>query len=86
MNAPFINVQARLYATLRKYRPGVPHGQSITLHLAAGSTISDLLQELGIPEAETKQVFVNGIIREVEHHLSEGDSLGIFPPIAGGQA
>ncbi len=86
MKPALINVQVRLYATLRKYRPDVPHGQSITVQLTAGSTISDLLQELGIPEAETKQSFVNGIIREAEHHLAEGDRLGIFPPIAGGEA
>lgn len=79
-----IRVQVRLYATLRKYRPELGHGQSLPVNLPEGSTIRDLLLEIGIPERETKQTFVNGIIQDVEYSLADGDSLGVFPPIAGG--
>ena len=80
-----ISVQVRLYATLRKYRPEIPHGQSFTVELATGSKIRDLLQELGIPEGEMKQAFVNGIIQGADYVLADGDSVGVFSPVAGGQ-
>lgn len=81
-----IQIQVRLYATLRKYRPEVAHGQSFTVELPAGSTVADLLRELGVPEGEMKRTFVNGIIQEAEYRLADGDSLGVFPPVAGGRA
>jgi len=79
-----IQVQVRLYATLRKYRPELGHGQSLTVNLPEGSSIGDLLREVGIPEGEMKQAFVNGIIQGNDYFLADGDSLGVFPPIAGG--
>lgn len=81
-----IQVQVSLYATLRKYRPEIGHGQSFAVGLPAGSTVKDLLQELGIPQEEMKQTFVNGVIRAAEYRLADGDSVGVFPPIAGGRS
>ena len=79
-----IAVRARLYASLRKYQPGLGHGESVSVELREGSRVSDLLERLGIPETETKQVFVNGVVRPLDHELKDGEEVGIFPPIAGG--
>ncbi|MDO8691387.1 MAG: MoaD/ThiS family protein [Dehalococcoidia bacterium] len=81
-----IQVEVRLYATLRQYRPRVALGKSFKVKLPAESTIAQLLQRLGIPVDEMKRAFVNGIIEEEDYQVKDGDSIGIFPPIAGGAA
>ncbi|MDP2662619.1 MAG: MoaD/ThiS family protein [Dehalococcoidia bacterium] len=79
-----IQVEVRLYATLRQYRPRIALGKSFKVTLPAESTIAQLLQRLGIPVDEMKRAFVNGIIEEEDYLVKDGDRIGIFPPIAGG--
>lgn len=79
-----MKVKLRLFATLRKYLENVPIGQSVDVEMPAGSTISDLVESFQIPAEELKICFVNGIICEVDQMLSEGDEVGMFPPIGGG--
>ena len=79
-----IEVNVRVYAGLRRHLPGVPLGQSVKVRLQPEATIAELLEELGIPRAETKTCFVNGIQREFGYRLGEGDDLAAFPPVAGG--
>ena len=79
-----ITVRVQLYATLRRYRPDLKVGEPLAVQLAEGSTVAHLLQQLGVPQDEVKVVFVNGIVRDQNHPLADGDELGIFPPIGGG--
>lgn len=77
-------VQVKLFATLRKYRPEQGIGEAFQVDLPDGATAHDLVQELGLPDAEVKLVFVNGRAREGYHILADGDEIGIFPPVGGG--
>ncbi len=83
-----IRVEARLYATLKKYHPKGRNselGEALVRELAEGTTVQKFLEkELGIPPGEVKIVFVNGVSRSFDHVLADGDRVGIFPPIAGG--
>ena len=80
-----IRVEARLYATLRKYHPEIKIGEALVRELAEGTTVQQLLEdELGVPPDEVKTVFVNGLSRDFDHVLADGDRVGIFPPVAGG--
>ncbi len=79
-----IEVKVRVYAGLRRHLPALAIGQSITVRLPANATVGEALEQLGIPRAETKSCFVNGIQREFSYRLSHGDDLAAFPPIAGG--
>ncbi len=79
-----IEVDVRLYATLRKYAPGMGLGQAIELKLNEGTTLGRLFSELGVPRGEVKRCIVNGIAREDDYILRNGDRVAIFPPIAGG--
>ena len=81
-----IEVKVRVYAGLRRYLPGVPLGQSTALRLLPDATIGEALEKLGIPLAETKTCFVNGIRKEFGCRLKEGDELAAFPPVAGGSS
>lgn len=79
-----VKVDVRLYATLRRYGPETTLGEDLTLELPEGTTVEGLLQKLGVPSDVVKIVFVNGISRDPDHVLAEGDRIGIFPPVAGG--
>ena len=80
-----IRVEARLYATLRKYHSEGKAGEALVRELAEGTTVQKFLEnELGVPPGEVKTVFINGVSRSFDHVLADGDRVGIFPPVAGG--
>jgi molybdopterin converting factor small subunit len=77
-------VRVKLFATLRQFQPGLGLGEAFSVILPNGPTVGDLIQQLGLPDKEVKMVFVNGIVRDRDHPLVDGDELGIFPPVGGG--
>ncbi|MFQ6016254.1 MAG: MoaD/ThiS family protein [Anaerolineae bacterium] len=80
-----VNIEVKLYATLRKYRPDLKQGEALSLSLPEGTTLEQLFkQELGIPSEEVRTTFVNGKAREDSYVLADGDQVGVFPPVAGG--
>jgi sulfur-carrier protein len=79
-----ITVHVKLFATLRHLRPGLGIGEAFAVELPAGATVGRLIQQLELPEKEVKLIFVNGIVRDPDHALADGDELGIFPPVGGG--
>jgi molybdopterin converting factor small subunit len=79
-----VQVQVKLFATLRRFAPDVPPGKVCAVDLPDGATLQDLVNRLGIPSEETKVAFVNGRAQEMDFVLKPGDEVGIFPPIGGG--
>lgn len=88
-----MKVVIKLYATLtqniskdilsqhpEEIRSGIPFEVTIP----AGSTLSDLVTQLSLPEDIVKLTYVNGLRKEFKYQLQEGDQVGIFPSIAGG--
>jgi molybdopterin converting factor small subunit len=78
-------IKVKLFATLRKYMPDLKLGGSKDVQIDPGTTIEELYKNLGIPIEEIKLAYVNGIYREPEYILNDGDEIGIFPPIGGGE-
>ncbi len=79
-----ITVHAKLFASLRAYKPGLQIGEAFPVELPEGSTVAGLVTRLELPESEVKIVFVNFLVRELSYGLNEGDEIGIFPPVGGG--
>jgi molybdopterin converting factor small subunit len=79
-----MQVSVRLFATLRRFAGNLPAGKTLELELSKGSTLQDLVDQLGIPAEETKVAFVNGRAQDLDYALQQGDEVGIFPPIGGG--
>lgn len=79
-----MQVQVRLYASLRTYLPKAGHGEPTSVELQDGATIGDLLHTLGIPGRYPKLCFVNAVAEGMEYVLHDGDEVGFVPPVAGG--
>ncbi|MBC7228316.1 MAG: MoaD/ThiS family protein [Thermoflexales bacterium] len=79
-----IRVKAKLFATLRRYYPELGIGEGIEVELPDGATVGQLIHRLGLPADHVRVVFINGIARDESHPLSDGDEVGIFPPVGGG--
>ena len=79
-----MQVTVKLFATLTRYGQGGQAGTPVVIELPEDATLQHLIDELKIPPEETRVVFVNGIIQELEYILKDGDEVGIFPPIGGG--
>jgi len=77
-------VHVKLFATLRRHYPHLGIGAPMEVELAEGATVGQLIEHLRIPTDEVKVVFANGIVREEEYVLGEGDEVGIFPAVGGG--
>lgn len=74
-----MNVTIKLFATFRTGR-----FEEETRGLAEGSTVGDVVRELGIPERELGIILVNSRHVKLDHRLVDGDLLAIFPLLGGG--
>ena len=79
-----MDVHVKLFATLRRQFPDLGIGEAMSVTLPQGATIAHLVERLDLPDEQVKVVFVNGTVREREFMLSDGDEVGIFPPVGGG--
>lgn len=78
-----MRVIVKLYATLRQYQPDVSRN-GLCLDIPAGTTIADILPRLGLPDGVPLVAMVNERVEHLDYILSEGDTLHLFPPVAGG--
>jgi molybdopterin synthase sulfur carrier subunit len=79
-----MKIQLKLYGNLRSLSPGGQAGIAMEIELPDGSSLQDLVDQMQIPAEETKVAFVNGLVREWDYVLQDGDKAGIFPPVGGG--
>ena len=79
-----MHITAKLFATLRKYRPELSLGEALRFEVPAGSTLGEVIRQLGIPDGAPLVAMVNNTVRNQDCVLSEGDRLDLFPPVAGG--
>ena len=73
-----MKLTVKCFATLM---PQTPPGGKLEFQ---GTTVLELLRELGVPESEAKIIFVNGLGVGTETLLKDEDRVGIFPPVGGG--
>jgi sulfur-carrier protein len=79
-----VKVEVQLFATLARYLPAGAIGDSVTLDVAEGTRVGDIIGSLDLPgDLECVRV-VNGRDAPFEHLLADGDIVSLFPPLAGG--
>ncbi|MEW6624189.1 MAG: MoaD/ThiS family protein [Bacillota bacterium] len=74
-----MEIQVKLFATFRQGR-----FTAEKMEFPEGSTILNVVEKLAIDPAEVAIAMINGKSAELDAVLSEGDTLGLFPPVGGG--
>ena len=75
-----MKVRVKLFAALREGR-----FDEEVREYDPTTTVGQLITDLNITEVEAKIVFVNNRHATLNRELSDGDVVGIFPPIGGGK-
>jgi molybdopterin converting factor small subunit len=79
-----MNVQLKLFATLRQYLPPGSTGGACNVQIPAGSTVGDMLSQFGVPLDEHLIVVLHGRRADWDQALQEGDVVSAFPAMSGG--
>ncbi len=81
-----MKIEIKLFANLKKLLPPDAEGRTATLEVEDGLTVAALVEQLQIPKEMAQLVLVNGVNIEGEYSrtLQEGDTVSVFPPVAGG--
>ena len=74
-----MEIQIRLFAGLREY---ARHGDKVELE--DGKEVLDLIERLGIPPEKVAIILVNGRHAREHQRLHNGETVSLFPAIAGG--
>lgn len=84
-----MQITFKLYASLTQHLPVDRRADNrMTLDVAPGASIAQVIEPFGLPEKLVHLVLVNGAYvppaERLSRTLQEGDVLAIWPPIAGG--
>ncbi len=73
-------IQLKLFANLAQ----ISSKDSGCVQIQPGTTVRDLMDAVGIHPREVKLIFINGIAKQTDSELHNGDRVGLFPPVGGG--
>lgn len=83
-----VRITLKLLALLTDYLPQPRRGHQVLLDVPSGTTIQDVVQRLRLPEKLVHLVLVDGVhvepAQRARRVLREGETLAIWPPVAGG--
>jgi molybdopterin synthase sulfur carrier subunit len=77
-------LQVFLNATLRPYVPGYNPYEGLLLKVAPGTSVGQVMSQLGVPAREVTLIMVNGRRQAPDFILQGDERVGLFPPIGGG--
>ncbi len=75
-----LKVNVKLFASVRKFS----QKDNLEVNIEEGSSVKELLYKIEIPQDAPLLVIVNEYTRGKETPLQDGDTLCLFPIIAGG--
>lgn len=78
----------KLYATLTALLPSEARNHAVQIDVPDDSTAFDIIDQFRVPRESAHLVLVNGVYLVPEDrdkaNLVDGDTLAIWPPVAGG--
>ncbi len=78
-----MQIEVRLYATLRQIAPDAPGGV-LAVTMPEGASVADVFAALKIDPVKVHLIMVNGVAADLDSILKDSDRLGLFPPVGGG--
>jgi len=81
-----MKVEIALYATLSKYLPPGAQNRRAVIEVKDGATVREVMNQLGIPPDLPNMLLVNGRQAPEGTVLRDGETVSVFPPLAGGAA
>ncbi|CAA6804150.1 MAG: Molybdopterin synthase sulfur carrier subunit [uncultured Thiotrichaceae bacterium] len=82
-----MKIECKLFATLMRFLPADADGHVVMMEVDPSTTAYDIIDHYGICHNEAYLVLQNGVYLYDEQKkipLNDGDTLAIFPPVAGG--
>ncbi|MGB0671719.1 MAG: MoaD/ThiS family protein [Rhodospirillales bacterium] len=83
-----MNITIKLYALLSGYLPKGAEKNAAPMDIGAGQTLGGVMSQLALPEAMCHLVLINGAYvapgERATRELNDGDTVAIWPPVAGG--
>jgi molybdopterin converting factor small subunit len=79
-----MKVRVKLFATFQEYLPEGTGLDGIEIEIKEGSTLKDIYQKFNLPEKIQKITLVEGKHQKEDYVVNEGETISVFPPIAGG--
>jgi len=77
-----MKVTVKCFATLAE-TDSCDYRDSTSYELPAGAAVKDLMERVNVDEDQVKLVFINGKKAEASARLTDGDQVGLFPPVGG---
>jgi len=72
-------VTVRCYAELNDFLPARRRQQAFDVRTAAGRSVKDLVESLGVPHTEVDLLLVNGEPAAFERRVADGDRVAVYP-------
>ena len=84
-----MQIELKMFMKFKEYLPENSENGRTFLGIKEGTTFKDLMKMLGMSKEEDKIIVINGISFKPSETLNarkmdEGDTVALFPPIAGG--
>ncbi|MGD8912452.1 MAG: MoaD/ThiS family protein [Candidatus Thiodiazotropha sp.] len=83
-----MQVEFKLYASLMAYLPAEAKNNAVSVKVAEGATIFDLMDRYQVPRQQAHLVVCNGLFlppsQRERYRLRDGDVVALWPPVAGG--
>ena len=79
-----MKVEVVVFATLRKYVPGLAIGESKWVNIHPGATIAEVIETIGLPGDQVKVIMRNHRQAQLSDTLIDGDRIAFIPAVGGG--
>ncbi len=79
-----MKIRVKLFATFQKHLPRGVGLDGVEIDVKEGTTLKDIYHLFKLPEKTPKITLVEGKHQKENYQVTEGETISIFPPIAGG--